>query len=692
MNARSRVRRPTVDGPETPAASSHVPVQRSTASISAGLLRLQGTAGNRAVQRQLHEGLVQRANEGNYGVYTPAPAEELGAGARAAVAAAAPVPAPAPVPAEGDHHYEPYAHPPVVAAAPAPAPAPAATGGDHHYDPYVPHPRVAAAALAPAPAASHHDDPYVPRPRVASAPAAPTPATPSPAGQVAVAGQAAAHAPDPSPAARPASEPRIPASATTTATPMAPLAPVASSAAAAAAPSGPMPSAWPPGMEPRAELQMFGNHPPPPAPAFADRPAPRPAAADAPPRAADAPPARAAAAAAAGHPAPLRLPASYAGEDRMLGWRAWHGAGSPAEMPAIERAARERMAGTSDRVTHYNTPEETRASTLTPAMAADGSRQLRDAAGRPADFGPRVYAMGTEGQVVANAGPASANVRGQRQDIHHSSMLAGADVAHAGHIGARGGRVNYLDDDSGHYRPTGAHTFDAFSRLAGQGALDPTSTSGRVHMVDKSVGKGLGARGPSASVHFAAYAQTQGNEAAIRAKAAMLGQLERAAARPAAPAPGAAAATASPSPVVVPSPQVAPASAAAQSARPTAAASAEVMDVATPLPSRPASPAAADDDGGLVFDDGPAAAAAPAAALATQPEEIDLPAQPAPVAVPVPAATPTAAEDDGGLVFDDGPAPASAPAAALAAQPEEIDLPAQPAAIPTPAPAPAPAS
>jgi len=582
-------------------------------------MRLQATSGNRAVQRQVHEATIQRLGEDHgYGVYKQVQLPDQ----------AAP-----------------------EAAAAVPAAAPAAPG--------------AAADIAPG---------YVPY----------TPHAPSPAAAPS-ASAAAASAEAPGPASRGA------ASATATASPT----------AVVAGAGGPQPTAWPPGLEPRAELQMFGNHPA--LPSRFDQPAGHaPAQAAVAPQA---PPARlaqpaarpAAAAAAAGHPAPLQLPASYAGEDRMLGWRAWHGAGPPDAMHPVERAARERMAGTSDRVTHYNTPEETRASTLTPARAADGAPQLQDAAGRPADFGPRVYAMGTEGQVVANSGPASSNVGGQRQDIHHSSMLAGADVAHAGHIGARGGRVNYLDDDSGHYRPTGAHTFDAFSRLAGQGALDPTSTSGRVHMVDKSVGKGLGARGPSASVHFAAYAQTQGNEAAIRAKAAMLGQFERAAAARAAAQPAvAAAAAAPPSPVVVPSPQVAPAATSGQPARPAAAASAEVMDVATPLPSRPASPAAADDDGGLVFDDGPPPAPA-AAALAAQPEEIDLPAQPAsapvpvPVPVPMPATAPAAADDDGGLVFDDSPATAPA-VAALAAQPEEIDLPAQPASAPVPVAATSPAA
>ncbi|MDA0270845.1 MAG: hypothetical protein O2798_04735 [Chloroflexi bacterium] len=134
--------------------------------------------------------------------------------------------------------------------------------------------------------------------------------------------------------------------------------------------------------------------------------------------------------------------------------------------------------------------------------------------------------MSPDGKVVANLSGRQSNTlpTGQRQNIHHSTMLAGGDVAHAGHIGVNEGQVNYLDDDSGHYRPSEAHTYDAFNRLAESGVLNSDSATGKVNLVDKKGVKGVN-RGESASVHFSGYKQAQGNETGIRNKSAMLKEL-----------------------------------------------------------------------------------------------------------------------------------------------------------------------
>lgn len=240
---------------------------------------------------------------------------------------------------------------------------------------------------------------------------------------------------------------------------------------------------------------------------------------------AEASPGPSAAAGPAG-PAPLKLPEKFKDEDKKFGWRAFYGT-DPDKMDPAERANRERAAAGTNVVTKYNSPEEIAQNTLSPTGEGP-AKKLTTATGDAASFRPIEYAMGTGGQVVGNLSGRQSNMlpTGQKQTIHHSTMLAGADVAHAGHIGAQDGEVNYLDDDSGHYRPTEAHTFDAFNRLAGQGVLNPNSATGRVNLVDKQGVKGVN-RGESASVHFSGYQQSGGNERGIRNKAAMLTELQQ---------------------------------------------------------------------------------------------------------------------------------------------------------------------
>ncbi|MBM4410113.1 MAG: hypothetical protein FJ037_02085 [Chloroflexi bacterium] len=221
--------------------------------------------------------------------------------------------------------------------------------------------------------------------------------------------------------------------------------------------------------------------------------------------------------------APLTLPAKYAGEDREAGWRAFFDE-QPGETP--EQTARRTANSKSKKVvTKYNTPEEIEQNTLKPQAGAGGT-SLTTPAGAPATY-KGIYAMGQAGQVVGNLDrPAYEVVEGQRRNMHHSSLLAGADVTHAGHIGVESGAVNYLDDDSGHYRPDEAHTKAAFDELARQGVLNPNSATGRVNLVDKTKEKGKGQeRGETASVHFSGYQQAGGNEKGIRAKGSLMKEL-----------------------------------------------------------------------------------------------------------------------------------------------------------------------
>jgi hypothetical protein len=221
--------------------------------------------------------------------------------------------------------------------------------------------------------------------------------------------------------------------------------------------------------------------------------------------------------------APLKLPDKYKGEEREAGWRAFFDQ-KPDESPE-QTARREASAKTTKIVTKYNSPEEIDRNTLKPREGAGGTK-LTSPTGDPASY-KGIYAMGQQGEVVGNLDrPAFETVDGQRRNMHHSSLLGGADVTHAGHIGVRGGEVNYLDDDSGHYRPDEGHTKAAFDELASQGVLNPNSATGRVNLVDKTKEKGKGQeRGDTASVHFSGYQQAGGSEKGIRAKGGLMKEL-----------------------------------------------------------------------------------------------------------------------------------------------------------------------
>lgn len=468
MNGRARLRRPVEVAAS--AEPSSATAQRAVAPGTASLLHLQGTAGNRAVQRQVREGLIQRGGPEDETPYTAMPAGPA-----------------SPPPGYGEYRVSPHL---------PPAPA-----SDANYGPMPSGPGAASATATATPMASTTSTP--------SATASPAPGPARDAGYGPMPGGPGA------------------ASATATATPM------PSASASASEPPGhgeyrlsPHLPAGPGGDSSYTAYTPVPGRPASAAPApeapLAPGPGPGPAAA---------------------HPAPLKLPEKYRDEDKKFGWRAFYGT-DPATMSPEERAAREQAAAGTNIVTKYNSAAETAANTLTPS-GADGAKALTTATGEKASMRPTVYAMGTGGQIVANLGGRASNMlpTGQKQTIHHSTMLAGADVAHAGHIGMQEGQVNYLDDDSGHYRPTEAHTFDAFNRLAASGVLNPNSATGRVNLVDKKGTKGVD-RGESASVHFSGYQQAQGSESGIRNKTAMLKELEQRVPRyepaeaPAAPAPG----------------------------------------------------------------------------------------------------------------------------------------------------------
>jgi hypothetical protein len=56
-----------------------------------------------------------------------------------------------------------------------------------------------------------------------------------------------------------------------------------------------------------------------------------------------------------------------------------------------------------------------------------------------------------------------------RGRFHHSSFLAGGNVAAAGELAVIDGVLQLLTDSSGHYRPARGHTMQAINQLRSMG-------------------------------------------------------------------------------------------------------------------------------------------------------------------------------------------------------------------------------
>ncbi|MFK7753892.1 MAG: hypothetical protein AB8B51_15260 [Sedimentitalea sp.] len=181
---------------------------------------------------------------------------------------------------------------------------------------------------------------------------------------------------------------------------------------------------------------------------------------------------------------PVELGAEYQDEEKQVGWRVDEN--DPRKTHDFVRTA------------HYSDAER-QENTLTP----DGDGKMRHPDGTLAD-GTKLFAMGLQGDVVVedgtarsklyeldtNGNPISAardskdlggNVAAmgyaQRTGLHgvinthHSTMLAGAASAGAGHLRMVDGQVNYIDNDSGHYKPAFEHLLQMVEELTSKGAM-----------------------------------------------------------------------------------------------------------------------------------------------------------------------------------------------------------------------------
>lgn len=101
--------------------------------------------------------------------------------------------------------------------------------------------------------------------------------------------------------------------------------------------------------------------------------------------------------------------------------------------------------------------------------------------------------------------------------VHHSTALAGEDVAGAGQLTVSQGQITKIDDNSGHYRAEAEYLWQTVTWLAAQGmAVDAIDV--------KLIAKG---DQPQQILKGWQFAQTGGNEAQIRAKAKATEELGR---------------------------------------------------------------------------------------------------------------------------------------------------------------------
>lgn len=133
---------------------------------------------------------------------------------------------------------------------------------------------------------------------------------------------------------------------------------------------------------------------------------------------------------------------------------------------------------TSNKVKYF-TPAERDATRLRPfggrLYTDDAHTRPLDTRGKETHFsglGHAVYVMGQDGSLYA-----SNHTLGYR---HHSSFLAGGNVAGAGELAATAGRLTFLSNKSGHYCPAVAHLLQVLYQLDRSG-VDLSAAEIRLH-------------------------------------------------------------------------------------------------------------------------------------------------------------------------------------------------------------------
>lgn len=108
-----------------------------------------------------------------------------------------------------------------------------------------------------------------------------------------------------------------------------------------------------------------------------------------------------------------------------------------------------------------------------PGQDATGAENMRVSGGSLEKGGEHIFVMDGEGQIFAKEGQAALNQQddtGRGVHVHHSSFLAGEDIAGAGEMKIdRQGFVKEVTDRSGHYKPGEAQTTQTLNELEAKG-------------------------------------------------------------------------------------------------------------------------------------------------------------------------------------------------------------------------------
>ncbi len=244
----------------------------------------------------------------------------------------------------------------------------------------------------------------------------------------------------------------------------------------------------------------------------------------------------------------------YKGEDKSLAWRTdlerWAGnKGLDPKDPEVRKKWEARRDSDSTTTRYDTTPESRETSRLKEKQ----NGKVKTTHDKPEDqnstehgwvMSPDTGDIHTFDQDNHVKGP-----DGKKVNMHHSSPLAGGNVAGAGMMTIEHKHITNITDESGHYRPEGEYTHQAVNEMAKRGLLDrkadrwdraeyesgPGNLSARVTLSgaegrDGRPGKGWlndedGIYKGNLTLPYQAFLQTRGNERQARAKVSMQDEL-----------------------------------------------------------------------------------------------------------------------------------------------------------------------
>jgi len=242
-----------------------------------------------------------------------------------------------------------------------------------------------------------------------------------------------------------------------------------------------------------------------------------------------------------------KLVSHYEGENTHRAWRAGkrENAAKRWNMDPNSTEFEERWQkhlNSDETTTHYDTPAEREKSRLKegPDGTVRTTHDRRPGGETDTYFG---WVMDPDSGNVHTFDPAyTREADGKTQYTHHSSPLAGGNVAGAGLMKAKDGHITKVTDESGHYRPEAEYTYQAVNAMAERGLLTRDATEddlfkhddpgpGKLSAKVTLAGKGHEGRPGKGwledekdiyqgdlTLPYQAFLQTKGNERQARAK------------------------------------------------------------------------------------------------------------------------------------------------------------------------------